>query len=157
LGNPTIAGHSQRFFKTVKGDYGEGDQFLGIRVPVIRKTVKKYKEVPLDVTVDLLRSSLHEVRLFAVLMLISKFSKGDETDRLKIYRLYMGNTRHVNNWDLVDISAGPIVGAYLADKDKQVIYNLAKLTNLWERRIAIVSTFHLIKNNDFSDALKITQ
>jgi len=156
LGNPTISEHSQRFFKTGKGEYGEGDQFLGIRVPVIRKEVKKYQAVSPELTVDLLRSSKHEVRLFAVLMLVGKFSKGDETEKAKIYRLYIENIQYVNHWDLVDASASPIVGAYLADKDKQAIYDLARSEKLWERRISIMTTFHLIKRNDFSDALRIS-
>ncbi|MBT3225202.1 MAG: DNA alkylation repair protein [Calditrichaeota bacterium] len=157
LGNSTVAEHSQRFFKTGKGEYGEGDKFLGIRVPIIRKQVKKYKDISLEIISNLLKSSYHEVRLFAVLMLVRKFSNGDDREKSKIYSLYMNSTKYVNNWDLVDSSASYIVGAYLADKDKQPIYDMAKSESLWERRISIMSTFHFIRNNDFSDALKISE
>jgi len=154
LVNPEIAEHSQRFFKTGKGEYGEGDKFLGIRVPVIRKQVKKFKSVSLGQVLVLLKSPFHEIRLFAVLMLVQKFSAG--TEKRKIYELYLKNTKYINNWDLVDSSASYIVGAYLLDKDKQPIYELAKSEDLWERRISIMSTFHFIKCGKFDDALKIS-
>jgi len=156
LGDVIIAEHSQRFFKTGEGDYGAGDKFLGIRVPVLRKQVKKYKGISIKEILRLLKSSYHEERLFALLMLVEKFSKGSLGERAEIFELYLNNTRYVNNWDLVDSSASYIVGAYLEDKDKQPIYNLAKSKNLWERRISIISTFHMIKRNDFSDALAIS-
>jgi 3-methyladenine DNA glycosylase AlkD len=155
LGNSEIAEHSQRFFKTGKGEYGEGDKFLGIRVPVIRKQVKIYKNVSLGQTFVLLKSPFHEIRLFALLMLVQKFSSG--TEKRKIYELYLKNTKYINNWDLVDSSAHYIVGAYLFDKDKQPIYELTKSKNLWERRISIMSTFHFIKCGKFNDILKISE
>lgn len=157
LASPEIAAHSQRFFKTGKGEYGEGDQFLGIRVPVLRAEIIKLRDLPLDETVKLLSSKLHEVRLFALLMLVDKFEKGSNELRGSIYQHYMDNLQHINNWDLIDLSAPKIVGAYLADKDKSVLYEMAKSDHLWQRRIAIMATFHLIKNDDFNDAFAIAE
>ncbi len=157
LASPEIAAHSQRFFKTGKGEYGEGDQFLGIRVPVLRAEVKKQRDLPLDETVKLLSSKLHEVRLFALLMMVEKFEKSDEKLKGNIYQHYMDNLSHINNWDLIDLSAPKIVGAWLADKDKSMLYKLAKSDNLWQRRIAVLATFQLIKNNDFQDAVAIAE
>ena len=156
LGDAKIAEHSQGFFKTGKGEYGEGDKFLGIRVPVLRKQVSKFKDVSIDELEELLKSKYHEERLWALLALVKKFSKADDKTRKVIYKLYLKNTKHINNWDLVDSSAGQIVGAYLEDKDRGVLYKLAVSKDLWERRIAVISTFHMIRNNDFKDALKIS-
>ncbi|MDH3692136.1 MAG: DNA alkylation repair protein [Gammaproteobacteria bacterium] len=156
LANPAIAEHSLRFFKTGKGEYGEGDKFLGIGVPVLRKQIKTFKHTPLKEIQSVLESSFHEERLFALLLLVEKFAKGDEKERTAIYKLYLTNTAHINNWDLVDSSADRIVGAHLVSKDKKPIYRLARSENLWERRIAIMSTFHLIKIGVFDDALEIS-
>jgi len=155
LGNRVLAEHSQRFFKTGKGQYGEGDKFLGIRVPVIRKLAKKYKGISLKNALKLLKSPYHEERLFALLILVEKFPGAGEEEQGGIYDLYLNNTIHINNWDLVDISAGHIVGAYLADKNKKPLYQLARSNRLWERRIAIISTFYMIKRDKFTDALKV--
>ncbi len=155
LGNPKIAEHSQRFFKTGKGEYGEGDKFLGIRVPIIRKQIKFFGNVSLAQTLILLKSPFHEIRLFAVLMLVQKFSSG--TEKRKVYEMYLKNVKYINNWDLVDSSAHYIVGAFLNDKDKTPIYELAKSENLWKRRISIISTFYFIKSRKFEDALKISE
>lgn len=152
-----IAQHAQRFFKTGRGEYGEGDKFLGIRVPVIRKLVRKYLGLPVDEVLVLLMSSFHEERLFALLMLVQMFSRGSDKEKREIYELYLSNTKYINNWDLVDSSASYIVGGYLQDKDKQRIYEMARSENLWDRRISIMSTFYMIKCNDFSDALKISE
>lgn len=157
LANPKIASHSQRFFKTEQGEYGYGDIFLGIRVPIIRETVKLYKETPLSEIKKLIKSEYHEVRLFALLLLVNQFSKGDEVKKEKIYNLYLENTEYINNWDLVDSSAHYIVGAYLVDKDRTVLYQLATSKILWRRRIAIMATFYFIKNNQYSDTLKIAK
>ena len=157
LGNEKIAEQSQRFFKTAKGEYGYGDIFLGIRVPVIRQTVKKFNEASLDTAEKLLHSKYHEIRLFALLLLVGNFSTADDTKQEKIYNLYLNNTKYVNNWDLVDSSAHYIVGPYLLDKDKSILYTLAQSDSLWERRIAILSTFHFIKNNEFEDAVRIAE
>lgn len=157
LGEPAIAEHLRRFFKTGKGEYGEGDQFLGIRVPVIRQQVKLFRDIGLDETLILLRSPLHEIRLFALLMLVQKFSKGHETTRRAIYKAYLDNTRYINNWDLVDSSASQIVGGWLRDRNRQPLYKLAKSKNLWERRIAMLATFDFIRNHEFGDALAIAE
>ena len=157
LANPEIAEHSQRFFKTAEGEYGFGDKFLGIRVPVIRQAVKKYKNAPLSSAENLLKSEYHEVRLFALLLLVFRFSKSDDDGQKDIYHLYLGNTQYVNNWDLVDSSAHYIVGPYLENRDKSILVDLSKSDSIWERRIAIMSTFHFIKNNRFSDTLNISK
>jgi 3-methyladenine DNA glycosylase AlkD len=157
LSDSARAEQAQRYFKTGKGEYGEGDKFLGIRVPVIRKLVRKYFGISIDEVLLLLRSPFHEERLFALLLLVQMYYRGSEKEKKEIYELYLSNTKYINNWDLVDISASYIVGEYLEDKDKQPIYDLVKSEDLWERRISIISTFHMIKSNDFSDALKISE
>ena len=157
LADPNIASHSQRFFKTGSGEYGEGDKFLGIRVPVIRKQVKKYAFATIEDAKTLLTSEFHEVRLFALLLLVALYSKGDKSKRKAIFECYLTHTQYVNNWDLVDSSAHYIVGAYLINKDKSVLYRLSVSNSLWERRIAIMSTFCFIKKGLFDDALNISE
>ena len=141
----------QRFFKTGKGQYGEGDVFIGVTVPKIRLLAKKYKDVSLDQVQKLLKNKIHEVRLLGLIILTYK--KLDKN----IYDLYLKNTQYVNNWDLVDLTAHKIVGQYLEDKDRKVLYKLAKASNLWEKRIAMISCWGYIRNNDFEDALKIAE
>ena len=155
LANPQIAEHSRRFFKTGPGQYGEGDRFLGIRVPVLREQAKQFMDTPLGEVLRLLQSAYHEERLCALLMLVQKYSQGNAADQKAIYELYLKNTRYINNWDLVDLSAYLIVGQYLADQDRHPLYRLARSKSLWERRIAIIATFHFIKNSQFTDTLKI--
>lgn len=155
IGDRSIAEHSQRFFKTGKGQYGEGDLFLGIRVPMIRKQVKKFKEASLSEILVLLQSRFHEERLFALIALVEKYAKGDATTRDRIYTLYMNHIQFINNWDLVDASAGPIVGAHLYDKARDPLYDLVKSANLWARRIAIMATFYFIRQNDFTDTINL--
>ena len=157
LSNKEIAEHSQRFFKTGKGQYGEGDIFLGIRVPVLRKTAKKYQGISIDEIALSLKSKFHEERLLSLLMLVAIFKKANSKDRKAVYTLYLDNTRFINNWDLVDSSAEHIIGAYLREVDKKPIYRLAKSHILWERRISIMSTFHFIKYNEFVDSLRISK
>ena len=157
LGSEEKAIVLQRFFKTGPGDYGEGDVFIGVGVPQLRKLVKEYPDITIKEVMQLLRSSIHEERLFALLMLVSKYSKGNETVKKRIYELYLQNTKFINSWDLVDGSAQHIVGAFLMDKSKEPIYRLAKSNNLWERRIAILATFHFIKHNNYSETLKISK
>ena len=146
----------QRFFKTGPGEYGEGDMFLGIRVPELRKLAKKYQDITTKEVEQLLKSAIHEERLLALLILVRTYSRGDESAKKKIYELYLKNTKAVNSWDLVDGSAEHIVGAFLMDKSKRPLYRLAKSKNLWERRISIMSTFHFIKRDEFSETLKIS-
>ena len=157
LGNKERAAISQRFFKTGPGEYGEGDVFIGIRVPVLRALVKEYADLSGAQILILLRSHIHEERLLALLLLVDSFSQGDEAARTSIFELYLKHTEFINNWDLVDSSAAQIVGAYLMDKSKAVLYRLAESANLWERRIAIMSTFHFVKHHEFSETLKIAK
>ena len=157
LANKEIAEHSQRFFKTGKGQYGEGDIFLGIRASVLRKIAKKFRRISLAEVSKLLESKFHEERLLSILMLVNLFKSGDEDDQELIYELYLDKTRFINNWDIVDISAGNIVGEFLFEKDKAPLYRLVFSENLWERRIAIVATFYFIRNDEFDDTLKIAE
>ena len=155
--NTEIAAHSQRYFKTGKGEYGHGDKFLGIRVPELRKAVKQFQETPITEIRKLLKSEYHEVRLFSLLLSVHQFSKSDAVIRKKIYNIYIRNTKHINNWDLVDSSAPYIVGVWLIDKDRTILYELAHSNLLWERRIAIMSTAYFIKNDQFNDTLKLSR
>jgi 3-methyladenine DNA glycosylase AlkD len=157
LANEQIAEHSQRFFKTGKGEYGEGDIFLGIRVPLLRHLVKKYRGISITEVRKLLHSKFHEERLLAVLMLVQLFKSADESVQKQVYDLYLENTEFINNWDIVDISASNIVGAHLYEKDKAPLYDLVQSKNLWERRIAIISTFYFIRQNEFDDTLKLAK
>jgi 3-methyladenine DNA glycosylase AlkD len=147
----------QKFFKTGPGQYGEGDLFRGIRVPVLRKLSQAYKDISLEQAELLLHSEFHEDRLLALLMLVRKYSASNETLKLDIHRLYLKNTQYINNWDLVDSSAEHIVGAFLIDKDKGLLYRLAQSSSMWERRIAIIATFHFIKRNMFDETLRIAE
>ncbi|MCC7570405.1 DNA alkylation repair protein [Candidatus Micrarchaeota archaeon] len=146
-----------KYFKTGKGEYGEGDIFIGVTVPNQRIIAKKYKDFSLSDVSKLLKSKIHEHRLTALFILVYKFKKSDEKTKKKIYNLYLKHTKYVNNWDLVDSSAHYIVGAYLFDKDRTVLYGLAKSKNLWEKRISIISTYYFISKNDFKDTLKISE
>jgi 3-methyladenine DNA glycosylase AlkD len=147
----------QRFFKTGKGEYGEGDIFLGIKVPVQRNVAKKYTDLNLKYLQILLNSKIHEYRFIALIILIKK--SGVSSDALKeIFGFYIKNSKNVNNWDLVDISAPHIVGRFLSDKsNRKILYKFAKSKNLWEKRIAIISTFSFIRENQFQDTLKIAE
>jgi len=156
LSDPVIAKNSQRFFKTAKGEYGYGDIFLGIRVPVIREAVKKYKELKLSEVTKLLKSKYHEIRLFALLVLVYKFKNENVEGQEKIYNLYIKHRKYINNWDLVDSSAPYIVGAWLCNRDKTILYELAVSNRLWERRISILATSFFISKDYFNDTLKIS-
>lgn len=157
LANPEIASHSQRFFKTGPGEYGEGDQFLGVRVPVIRQLVKKLRGLKLEQSLQMLKNEYHEIRLFAVLMLVDLFERGDETSRSKIYHEYLGHSKWINNWDLVDSSAHKIVGTYLSDKSRAPLYQLTESDLLWDKRIAMIACYRLIKQDDFDDTIKLAE
>jgi len=147
----------QRFFKTGKGQYGEGDLFYGIMVPVQRSLAKKFKELSLNEIKKLLNSRVHEERLIGLLILVEQFRKGDDKLKEDVFTFYHLNRKSINNWDLVDLTADRISGAYLFDKDKSLLYKLAESKNIWERRIAIMSTFHFIKNHGFDDTLGISE
>ncbi len=155
LSDPEHAMKLQGFFKTGKGEYGEGDIFLGVRVPDQRRIAKKYRNISLTDVLELLRSEIHEHRLTTLFILTEQFNKGDEEARRRIVDLYLSNTAYVNNWDLVDSSAHKILGAWLVDKQRDVLYNLARSESLWERRISIISTFAFIKRGDLVDALAL--
>jgi 3-methyladenine DNA glycosylase AlkD len=157
LADPRIAQHSQRFFKTGKGEYGEGDIFLGIRVPRLHELVRQNRECSIDDAVRLLQSKYHEARLLALLLLVAKFQKGGDVLRGQIFKIYLHNTRQINNWDLVDSSAHKIVGKYLLNREREPLYKLSRSKNLWQRRIAIIATFTFIAEDDFADALKIAE
>jgi 3-methyladenine DNA glycosylase AlkD len=154
-GSKEKAGILRRFFKTGPGEYAEGDIFLGVKVPVLRKLSNKFQDLPLSDTKSLLRSPIHEERLLSLLILVEKYRKADAAGKKNIYRFYLGHAKFINNWDLVDVTAKHIAGAFLLDKDRAPLYRLARSDSLWERRIAILSTFHFIENNDFDDTLKI--
>jgi len=157
IANPSIAEHSRRFFKTGIGEYGEGDRFLGVRVPELRKLARKHQDLAGKSLLSLLRSKYHEERLLAVLILVRQYQRGDAEQKSEVYSLYLANIEHVNNWDLIDSSAGQIVGAHLENNGKTLIYRMAKSNNMWNRRIAIMSTFHFIKNDDYNDTLAISE
>ena len=146
-----------RFFKTGKGEYGYGDIFLGITVPETRNIAKKYSNLNLDYAKELLKSKIHEHRLVALLILIEKFRNSNEKDKGNIINFYLAHTTYINNWDLVDLSSHQILGNYLMNKDKSILYKLAKSDNLWEKRISIISTAYFIKNNKFQDTLNISK
>lgn len=146
-----------RFFKTGKGQYGEGDKFIGIAVPQSRKIAKQFTHLNLTKIKKHLSSKIHEERLIALMILVEKFKSSEDVEKKKIFDFYLKNTTGINNWDLVDLSADKIIGSFLIDKEKNVLHSLASSQNLWERRIAIVSTFVFIKNNQFEDTLKISE
>ncbi len=154
LGDTEIAAHSQRFFKTGRGEYGEGDRFLGIRVPRVREAVKQFRHANLSTASTLLQSPWHKVRLLALLMLVDRYTRHPE-EQESIYRLYLGNTAHINNWDLVDSSAPRIAGAWLLERDRDILRELARSRSLWERRIAIMASFRFIHENQFDDTLEL--
>jgi len=147
-----------RFFKTGKGQYGEGDLFLGIVVPVSRKIAQKYGDVELSTITGLIKNKYHEVRLVSLLILVHKYKKSkSEIEKKNIYNFYLKNTQYINNWDLVDLSAHYTIGNYLLNKDKKVLLKLAKSKNIWERRIAIISTFAFIYKGESEWTLNIVK
>ena len=155
--NPKKAKILQRFFKTGDGQYGAGDVFLGIVVPEQRKIAKQFRDLPMAKIERLLNSKIHEKRLISLFILIDQYKRADKKTKKKIYRFYLDHTSRVNNWDLVDLSAPNIVGDYLLDKDRRMLYRLAKSKSLWEKRISILATFRFIKENQFKDSLKIAK
>ena len=159
IGSSEKAVHLSRFFKTGPGQYGEGDRFLGVMVPYSRAIAKANKAMPLEEVQLLLESSWHEARLCALLILVYRFKerKITEEEREQIYSFYIKNARRCNNWDLVDLSCRDIVGEYLVDKDRSILYRLADSENLWEQRIAIVATWAFIRRSDFNDTLALAE
>lgn len=157
LGSPEQAANLARFFKTGPGEYGEGEHFIGVKVPVIRKVAKEFKDLPFAEAECLLHSEIHEERLLALVILVGRFQKGDDTTRKSIYDLYLANTAHINNWDLVDLSAPQIVGGHLETRSRKPLDRLAKSASLWERRISIVATHWFIRQGDLADTIRIAE
>ena len=157
LANKEKAEVLQRFFKTGPGEYGEGDVFIGVKVPDLRKVAKVFQDIATEDVIVLLESAIHEERLLALLILVRKYVKGNETAKKRIYRLYLKKTKFINNWDLVDVTAHHIVGDYLMDKNKAPLFRLAKSEDLWERRIAILASFYFIKHGKYEETLKIAR
>jgi len=155
--NPQKAKIYQGFFKTGKDEYGEGDLFLGLSVPETRKIAKEFSNLSFDEIKKHLQSKYHEERLATLLILVHNYKKANDKEKEKIINFYLSNTEYINNWDLVDLSADKILGNYLLNKNKSILYKLAGSNDLWEKRISIISTFEFIKNNRFEDAFKISQ
>ncbi len=158
LADPAIAQHSLRFFKTGPGEYGEGDCFLGIRVPILRRVAREHKALPLQDAVALLQSPWHEVRLVALLLLISIYRAArTDRERTAVYRAYLSHAARINNWDLVDLSSEHVVGAHLFTRDRSPLFRLVRSRNLWKRRIAVLATFHFIRRGDCSTTLELAE
>ena len=157
FGNPEKSEHSKYFFKTGKGQYGEGDKFIGCTVPESRSVAKTNKNLSFDELKKLLNDEYHECRFCALIILVDQFKKADNAKRKEIFDFYLTHTHRVNNWDLVDVSAYSIVGEWLWDKDRSVLYQLSESENLWEQRISVVSTMAFIRKNDFEDILKLSE
>jgi 3-methyladenine DNA glycosylase AlkD len=157
LADPVQAAALQRFFKTGPGEYAEGDRFLGVKVPAIRTLAREYRALPLDETARLLRSPWHEARTLALVILVRQYARADEATRARIHRLYLDHTAYINNWDLVDGSAEHIVGAHLADGRRTLLRQLANSRSVWERRIAVMATFHFIKLGEFEETLALAE
>ena len=158
LANPEMAEHSYRFFQAFEGGYGEGDKFLGIRVPPQRKVAKKFKNMNLNEVELLLQNEFHEARLTALLIMVYRTEKASPEELEDLFILYMNNLKYINNWDLIDSSARFVVAMYLEDKDRSVLYDLAQSDDLWEKRVAMITCHHYIaKRHDFKDALLIAE
>lgn len=157
IGNPSKANHMARFFKTGKGQYGEGDRFLGVTVPEQRAIAKQYTHLDFTSLEELISSPWHEIRLTSLLILLQIFRKSSHNQHLRqaCINFYLNHTTYINNWDLVDLSCYKLLGVWLEDKDRSILYHLADSSNLWEQRISIVSCMHFVRRNDFSDCLII--
>lgn len=158
--NPHTATILAKFFKTGQGQYGEGDQFIGIKVPILRQIAKKYwQNINFNQLIELLQNPIHEYRMVALFIMILQFTKSEQKEQELIVETYLNNTQYINNWDLVDLSAPKIIGAYLLKQPakRTLLYQLAKTDKLWKKRIAMLSCYTFIKQNEFSDALKIAE
>ena len=157
LADETIAEHSARFFKSGKGEYGEGDKFLGIRVPTVRQALRQFRGAPEVAVLAMLKSPYHEERLFAVLLLVDEYGRGDQDAKDRICAIYLDHREYVNNWDLVDSSAHKILGPHLQGGQREVLYSLAESSCVWDRRIAMMATYCYIRQDDYRDALNIAR
>lgn len=155
--DPDIARQSTRFFKTGPGEYGESDLFLGLRVPTLRSTCKTFRGIPVHHIETLMHSKYHEIRLCALFMLVDLYKRGSQDSKQQVFESYKKNIQYINNWDLVDSSAYHIVGPHLETGDRNLLTSLAKSNNLWERRIAIIATYHYIRNHDFKTTVKLAK
>lgn len=156
LGSQAKATHLSRFFKTGKGEYGEGDQFIGVTVPEQRTIAKKYKDTDFPALTDLIHTPFHEARLTALLILVGQFEKNkNEAFRKDCVDFYLANTRYINNWDLVDLSCYKLLGVWLEDKKRDLLYRLAVSDLLWEQRISMVSCMHFVRKGDYKDCLAL--
>ena len=175
LANPHKALILQRFFKTGKGEYGEGDVFLGLTVPQVRSIARQFKDLSLKEIKQLLHSKIHEERLLALAIMVNRFKKADEKIQKEIFDVYLANTKWINNWDLVDSSAEYVVGGYLlktisftpsppnplsgrgGNNGFEILTKLAKSKLVWDRRIAMMATFHFIKNKKYEETFWIAK
>lgn len=157
LADPAKAEHAHRFFKSGPGEYGEGDRFLGIRVPPLRQLARQYRDLPQAEVLKTLQSPWHEERLAALLIWVLQFPRASLPDQQQIYRSYLAHTHYINNWDLVDVSAPPIVGAWLFARKRMPLLRLAKSSCLWDRRIAMLATFYFIRQHQFEDTLALAE
>jgi 3-methyladenine DNA glycosylase AlkD len=158
LANEEIAKHSLRFFKTGKGEYGYGDIFLGVRAPKIRLIAKKYIDISIVDMKILIQSKYHEERFLGLIILVNKYSKTkDKKTKNQLYKIYISSFKYINNWDLVDVTCPHVIGKHLIDKDRSILYKWSKSDDLWTKRIAIVSTFSFIRQNDLEDTFKIAE
>lgn len=158
LANPKIAEHSQRFFKTQKGDYGYGDIFIGVRAPQLRSLAKSNIHLTFSDIKILIKSKIHEERMLGLLILVYKYrSSKEEKEHDKIYSFYIKHFKYINNWDLVDISCPHIVGPYLMNRDRKVLYTWAKSDHLWTKRIAMITNWWLVRKGDLGDVFKIAK
>jgi len=157
LKDPEKAKILSGFFKTGPGEYGEGDRFLGIRVPDVRRIVKNHRKASIKDILELLHSKYHEERLAALLIMVDQYKSGNAAQKSEIFSLYLGNTDYINSWDLVDLTAPHIVGEYLFEKKKALLTKLARSANIWERRIAILSTFYFIRQGQSLQTLRIAK
>ena len=157
LSSPVHARNLSWFFKTAPGEYGAGDRFIGIRVPVLRRLARKFRALPLPAAAKLLQSPIHEERLLALLILTDAYERAGESGRAAIYRLYLKNLARVNNWDLVDCSAPRIVGRHLEKRPRKILFRLARSKILWRRRVAVLAAFYFIRQGDFADAFRLAE
>ena len=157
LANPETSRTMQWFFKTGKGEYGEGDIFVGLKVPTQRKLARGFNDLFLSDLKILLNSPIHEERLISLFILVDKYEKGDDKEKESIFTFYLKNRKGINNWDLVDLSAPKIIGKHLLKKDKSLLFKFALSKNLWERRIAVLSTYEFIWNDDYAATLQIAK
>jgi len=158
LANEEIAKHSLRFFKTGKGEYGYSDIFLGVRAPKIRLIAKKHIDISIVDMKILIQSKYHEERFLGLIILVNKYSKTkDKKTKNQLYKIYISSFKYINNWDLVDVTCPHVIGKHLIDKDRSILYKWSKSDDLWTKRIAIVSTFSFIRQNDLEDTFKIAE